>query len=59
MRKFKDYFQDKIDKEPPWADVLRKIRTRKAELEGDPEEESGNKDHETTEKLSDGADYPL
>ena len=59
MRKFKDYFQDKIDKEPSWAGAFRKLRKRTADLEGDPEEESGNKDHESTEKLSDGADYPL
>tara|TARA_R110002020_G_scaffold235703_1_gene447892 strand:- start:60 stop:239 length:180 start_codon:yes stop_codon:yes gene_type:complete len=59
MRKFKDYFQDKIDKEPSWANVFRKLRKRKAELDGDPEEETGNKDHAATEKLSDGADYPL
>ncbi len=44
MRKFKDYFQDKIDKEPSWANVFRKLRKRTAELEGDSEEETGNRE---------------
>jgi hypothetical protein len=49
MRKFKDYFQDKIDKEPPWADTLRKHKKPKAELDGDPTEEDGKEDHQSTE----------
>ena len=59
MRKFKDYFQDKIDEEPSWASDFRKLKKRSAELGSAPEEENGKKDHETTEKLSDSADYPL
>jgi len=56
---FKDYFQDKIDKVPDWMATLRKIKSSKADLEGDPAEGGGKEDHQPTEKLSDGADYPL
>ena len=49
MRKFKDYFQDKIDKEPPWADKLRKVKKPKADLDGDATEEEGKGDHQSTE----------
>ena len=49
MKKFKDYFQDKIDKEPPWADKLRKVKKPKADLDGDATEEEGKGDHQSTE----------
>ena len=53
MRKFKDYFQDKINEVPSWMSTIRKLKKRTAELEGDPEEE-GSKDHQPTERLGDG-----
>ena len=49
MKRFKDYFQDKIDKEPPWADTFRKLKKPKADLEGDPAEEDRTEDHQSTE----------
>tara|TARA_R110000824_G_scaffold261421_2_gene450044 strand:- start:155 stop:334 length:180 start_codon:yes stop_codon:yes gene_type:complete len=53
MKKFKDYFQDKIDKVPSWLSTVRKFKKKKADLEGDPKEvESG--DHQSTERLGDG-----
>tara|TARA_R100000315_G_scaffold61317_1_gene39579 strand:- start:1665 stop:1868 length:204 start_codon:yes stop_codon:yes gene_type:complete len=58
-KKFKDYFQDKIDKEPSWADDFRKLKKKTAEFGSEPEEESGDQDPKATEKLSDSADYPL
>ena len=53
MKTFKDYFQDKIDKEPPWADDFRKLKKPKADLEGDPTEEGGKEDHQSTETAND------
>jgi len=49
MKRFKDYFQDKIDKEPSWADDFRKLKKPKADLDGDPTEEEGKEDHQSTE----------
>tara|TARA_R110000824_G_scaffold150182_3_gene320669 strand:+ start:495 stop:668 length:174 start_codon:yes stop_codon:yes gene_type:complete len=49
MKKFKDYFQDKIEEEPSWAPTLRKLKKPKADLEGDPTEEDGKEDHQSTE----------
>tara|TARA_R110000824_G_scaffold374429_1_gene564947 strand:+ start:2447 stop:2620 length:174 start_codon:yes stop_codon:yes gene_type:complete len=49
MKKFKDYFQDKIDKEPPWADDFRKLKKSKADLDGDPTEEGGEDAPKSTE----------
>jgi len=51
MKRFRDYFQDKIDKEPSWMGTIRKKKKIHADLEGDAEEESGNTDHQPTEKL--------
>jgi len=49
MKRFKDYFQDKIEEEPSWADDFRKLKKSKADLEGDPTEEDGKEDHQSTE----------
>ena len=55
MKKFKDYFQNKIDKVPTWLAELRKLKKKKADLDGDPvDNESG--DHSSTERLGDGED---
>ena len=53
MKKYKDYFKDKIEEIPPWMSTIRKFKKRKAELEGEPGEE-GSKDHQSTERLGDG-----
>ena len=53
MKKFKDYFQSKIDKVPSWLGTIRKFKKKKADLEGDPKE-SGSEDHQSTERLGDG-----
>jgi len=52
MKRFKDYFQDKIEKVPSWLGFLRKFKNKKTSLEGDAIE-GGNKDHQSTERLED------
>ena len=60
MKKFKDYFQDKIEEEPSWARTLRKFKKGKADLEGDADDTSGSKDrHASKEHLGDGEDGKL
>ena len=58
MKKFKDYFQDKIEKEPSWASTIKKVKRKKSDLEGDPTEEK-SKDHQSTEHLGDGESINL
>ena len=49
MKKYKDYFQDKIEEDPSWMAAIKKFKKRKADLEGDPTEEDGKEDHQSTE----------
>ena len=60
MKRFKDYFQDKIEEEPSWFSTLKKLKKRKAELEGEAEDPGGSKErHASTEYLGDGEDANL
>jgi len=53
MKKFKDYFQNKIDKVPTWLAELRKLKKKKTDLEGDAVDYTDDS-HQSTERLGDG-----
>ena len=53
MKKFKDYFQNKIDKVPTWLAELRKLKKKKTDLEGDAVDDTDDS-HQSTERLGDG-----
>ena len=55
MKKFKDYFQNKIDKVPTWLAELRKLKKKKTDLEGDAVDDTDDS-HQSTERLGDGED---
>ena len=50
MKKFRDYFQDKIDKEPSWMSTIKKKKKIHADLQGAPDDDD-EEDHQSKEEL--------